>query len=182
MLHNDKSLDAMLSFLDWVAQKGKMKPATASALKAASNKVLASAQGSEKRDLSKLNFEQAFAEFERAEGRNLNADSRKTYRNRTRKAVDEFLAWRSDPENYAPSFPQRARHTKGMNGNTGTHKTGQARLALTFPEDVALSHQFPLRREVLIKILGLPRDLKMSEAKRLGAFLMTLCEDYEPEA
>lgn len=32
---------------------------------------------------------------------------------------------------------------------------------------------------VLIKIIGLPRDLKMSEAKPLGAFLMTLCEDYE---
>ena len=179
-------LEAMLSFLDWAAQKGVMKSATAGALKAASNKVLGGLAEDKKLDLSTVDVDAAYTKFSQSNGRALNADSLKTYLNRTKKAVEEFLAYKADPDNWKPSIPQRARQSKTANGSAkaglaGGRQVGQTALPLHFPEDVALTHQFPLRPQQIIKILGLPRDLKTAEAKRLAAFLITLCEDYEPE-
>ena len=183
-----KSLDELLSFLDWAAQKGVMKSATVSAMKAASNKVLGGLDEKTKQDLSTIDVEAAFKKFRKTDpnASGLNRDSLKTYLNRTKKAVDEFLAYKADPDNWTPSIPQRARQSKNANGSAraglaGGRQAGQTALPLQFPEDVVLTHQFPLRPHQVIKILGLPRDLKTAEAKRLAAFLMTLCEDYEPE-
>ncbi|MFQ5627585.1 MAG: hypothetical protein ACE5I1_02400 [bacterium] len=184
----NQSLNEMLSFLDWAAQKGIMKSATASAMKAASNKVLGGLDENTKKDLSKIDVEAAFKKFRKTDpnASGLNRDSLKTYLNRTKKAVEEFLAYKTDPDNWTPSIPQRARQSKNGNsravaGLAGGRQAGQTALPLHFPEDVALTYQFPLRPHQVIKILGLPRDLKTAEARRLAAFLMTLCDDYEAE-
>lgn len=179
-----QSLDDLLAFLDWAAQKGKMKSATASAMKAASNKVLGGLSDAQKKDLAQVDIEAAFAHFRQADGQALNADSLKTYLKRTKKAVEEFWAYKADPDNWTPSIHQRARQSKNGSataGLAGGRQVGQTALPLAFPDDVALTHQFPLRPHQVVKILGLPRDLKTAEAKRLAAFLLTLCEDYEAE-
>lgn len=180
---HDASAESLAKFLDWVSQSGAMKAATASALKAASNKVLAVLSDKERRDLSKVDLVETFEKFERESAQGLNADSLKTYRKRTRKAIEEFLAYRRDPENWRPSIPQRSRLSKSANGHPApvvqTKVSRQASLPLTFPDEEFLSFNFPLRPQVTLKIMGVPRDLKTAEAKRLATFLMTLCEDYE---
>jgi len=39
---------------------------------------------------------------------------------------------------------------------------------------------FPLRRDFMIK-LNLPSDLKSDEVKRMAYYLLTLCQDFNPE-
>ena len=183
------SFNDLLSFLDWVAKIGKMKPSTARALKAASNKVLEILNENEKSDLSKINIDETFDRFKNLNSQGLTPDSLKSYRSRTKKAVYEFLSYKNDPENWKPSIPQRSRQSTTNNVGKKTD-TKSSKDAVNYvdksrlkdkPEEPSLTHQYPLRNDITIKIVGLPRDLKLIEAKRLSAFLTTLCEDYAPE-
>jgi hypothetical protein len=46
------------------------------------------------------------------------------------------------------------------------------------PSGLPLS--YPLRSDFLAQVV-IPRDLTLSEAKRLGAFLLTIAVDYQPD-
>lgn len=188
---NNLSFDSLMSFLDWVAEKGMMKSTTASALKAATNKVLSVLDENDRNDLSKIDIDETFNRFKNQNDQGLSPDSLKTYRSRTKKAVDEFLSYRKDPEHWKPSISQRSKQSKSLSDklklkNHDSLKSsnlqsdnGQSTQNI---EGLSITHQFPLRGDTTVKIIGLPRDIKVVEAKRLSAFLLTLCEDYEPQA
>jgi hypothetical protein len=49
-----------------------------------------------------------------------------------------------------------------------------------FARRSGISLDFPLRDDFLAQVI-VPRDLKVNEARRLCAFVMTLAGDYEPK-
>lgn len=185
---NDLSFDNFLQFLDWTAQKGKIKSSTVSALKVASNKVLGVLENEEKKDLSKIDLDEVFDRFKNLNAHKFSPESLRVYKSRTNNALNDFFSYQQSPENWKPSISQRSRQTKAKNNQRYERTTSNVPNQIDRDsqgtsqkqETSSLSHSFPLRSDVIVKIDGLPLDFKQSEAKRLSAFLLALCEDYQP--
>jgi hypothetical protein len=120
-------------------------------------------------------------------------ESLNTYRNRVALAIQEFTSWRDDPATYKPRGLNGKSRTKSANGakssnermapqervSKGTSKASEKREAETLVSS-GLTLSFPLRSDFLAQVV-IPRDLTAVEAKRLGAFLLTIAVDYQPE-
>jgi len=190
-------VEALITFLDTASETGKMKPATAHALKMASKRVLEVLTPAEKSDLEKVDIDKVLDTFKQKKGKGLREGSLKTYLNRTKRAYTEFSAYRQDPQNWQSSIaPRNVKSKAGSKAKAGTVKAkGPGRpkgkrgrkpaapvvqaVAVDVPP---ITHQYPLRQNETVKISGLPRDLKVTEAKRIAAFLYALCDDFKPNA
>jgi len=103
--------DNLITFLDFVAEKGLMKRQTAVSYKKACNVILKILDEREANDLSKINLEAVFQRHRNlAAGRILPATLR-SYEARTRAAIDGFIEYVKDPSSWKPSVQQRTRRT-----------------------------------------------------------------------
>lgn len=183
----NKSLSDLTRFLSYVESKGLMKPATIRSWKAACNKVLGILEENERNDISNVELENIFTRFENKNSQDFTPTSLQTYKNRVKKALSEFFAYRNNPSTWKPSLSQRSvRQSKNKylaeNQNNPeievVDQNGSDSAAKGKYQEL-LTHKFPLRDGIIINISGVPMDLKALEAKRIGAFLSTLCEDFK---
>ena len=142
----------------------------------------------EKKDLSKIDLDEVFNRFKNLNAHKFSPESLKVYKSRTNNALNDFFAYQKSPENWKPSISQRSRQTKAKNNHRSERTTSNVpnqvnrdfQVTNQNQDTSSLSHSFPLRSNVIVRIEGLPLDFKQSEAKRLSAFLLALCEDYQP--
>lgn len=185
----DLSFESLINFLDWAASKGHLKESTAKAQKAACNQVFGILDEEEKEDISKVKIDTVFDRYKNLSGQSLNPDSLKAYRSRLQKALEGFLSYKKDPEHWKPPIAKRSRSRKSPAEKAAANKAdlnfevANQTMPLQLESeklDDRLVYPFPLRAGVTVRIVGLPTDLKVLEAKRLGTFLLTLAEDYNP--
>ena len=101
--------DNLISFLDFVAEKGLMKSQTALGYKKACNIILGILDETEAADLSKINLEKVILRHRNlAAGRILPA-TLKAYEARTRAAIGGFIEYTKDPSSWKPTVQQRTR-------------------------------------------------------------------------
>jgi hypothetical protein len=174
---NKFSLNNLLEFLDNAVKWGHMNRNTANAQKAACSQVLNILDISEKSDVRTLDMESVFKRYVNLNPGKIKPDSLKTYRSRVEKAVEAFLEYQKDPTNWKPTFQQRKRLQR-------TDAAGEIKnpLSSTGPDmfTKTLSVPFPIREDLTIMISNIPRDFKVSEAKRLAVFLEALAIDFTP--
>src|SRR5687768_2397358 len=104
---NDRSLQGLLGFLDWMAQKGLMPKNTAFGRKAASSKVLGVLDPEELSDVTQVDIEEAMKRFANLQGKNYHPNSIAVYRSRVTAAISDFERWLSDPASFKPGGIQR---------------------------------------------------------------------------
>jgi len=186
----DYSVEALLSFLDWAATKGKMNQRTAEGRKVACNRLFSVLDEDERADVRTLDLDDIAARFHNLQGTSYTQSSLREYRRRVEKAITDFLEWKKDPSSWRPSTASPKTRDKGERSETlrsekprGTGSSVQPR---SIPPSWSPTEQpvypYPLRPEVTVLISNLPRDLTLAEARRLGAFLQTLAVDYSPNA
>jgi hypothetical protein len=182
-----KSVSDLLSFLDYVGSKGLMKPATIGSWKAACKQVFGILEADEGNNIDEIDLEGVFTRFENKNSQDFTPNSLQTYKSRVKKAISEFLSFKRNPSNWKPSLPQRpARQIKSKSfpGNSDDSEIedsdpNEQNIGAIEKNKDMMTHRFPLRDGITINISGVPRDLKLIEAKRIGAFLSTLCEDFK---
>ena len=191
----DFSRAALARFIEFVVAKGLVHPATAQGWRVATTKVLEQLSPEELEDVRKIDVEGTFKSFlNRYPGR-LSPASVGEYRRRVSRAIEEFVRWMEDPGSYAFRSPPRhartdgRRHAKTPAGDAEAPELPASRGAppgsrngITpggvtggIPGGIAL--EYPLRPEVLAQVI-IPRDLTVEEARRMGAFLVTLAVDF----
>ncbi|MEK7953552.1 hypothetical protein [Luteolibacter soli] len=183
----DTSGKALLEHWTWAASKGLMNSATAASLKSASAKVIGILDDWETSDVRKIDTEDLILRFQNLHARDFTPSSLETYASRFRKAVQLFNDYVSNPAGWRVSGrPKKAKAKEEIRKNGGTSGTD---LPQSSPpgngvddkplhgETHLISYPFPLRRGLTVK-LSLPEDLTSIEAKRLGAFLMTLSSEF----
>jgi hypothetical protein len=157
----DYSRAALARFIEFVVAKGLVHPATAQGWRVATAKVLEELSAEELADVRRIDVERTFKEFlNRYPGR-LSPASVGEYRRRVSRAIEEFVRRRLDVTPVAGPMPIRARPGSPV----------QARTA----DGIAL--EYPLRPDLLAHVV-VPRDLTVEEARRMGAFLVTLAVDF----
>lgn len=182
----DYSRVALARFIEFVVAKGLVHPATAQGWRVATTKVLEDLTPAQAEDVRRIDVEATFKEFlNRYPGR-LSPASVGEYRRRVGRAIEEFVRWMEDPGSYGFRSPARA--TKGdprrrpeaapasSSNPTRPQPRGQAP---DRPDGISL--EYPLRPDLLAQVV-VPRDLTVEEARRMGAFLVTLAVDFRPSS
>jgi hypothetical protein len=182
----DYSRAALARFIEFVVAKGLVHPATAQGWRVATSKVLEDLTPAEGEDVRRIDVEATFKGFlNRYPGR-LSPASVGEYRRRVGRAIEEFVRWMEDPGSYAFRSPPRAPKAEARrrldpapapSPNAARPRASASTPGL--PEGIAL--EYPLRPDLLAHVV-VPRDLTVEEARRMGAFLVTLAVDFKPSS
>lgn len=178
----DYSRAALARFIEYVVAKGLVNPSTAQGWRVAASKVLEELTPEEMADVRRIDVDAVFRAFlNRYPGR-LSPASVGEYRRRVGRAIEEFVVWMENPAAYgnrAAAWAARSEKTraKGRAAPAGGAPVEPARVRT--PPGEALALDYPLRPGFLAQVV-VPPDLTVDEARRMGAFLLTLAPDYRP--
>lgn len=182
---SDYSVGALLEWLEWAGERGLMNRTTARLRRTSCQRVFEVLDDDETSDLRTLNLEDIFTRFANTAGTELSPNSLRDYRGRMEAAVEEFLRYRSDPVNYKPSGRKLlVTNSQMRGGRTAAERERRTRTRTESTEEkdpaqaTGLEYPFPLRENVIIYLKGVPTDLSLSEAQRLGRFVQSLAIDY----
>lgn len=193
----DYSRAALARFIEFVVAKGLVHPATAQGWRVATTKVLEELSPAERADVRTIDVETTFKQFlNRYPGR-LSPASVGEYRRRVGRAIQEFVRWMEDPGSYAFEASRGGR-TGGRRSLAAAPADARGRPASESPVPAAarstdapaagaafppplpgMALDYPLRADTLARVV-VPRDLTVDEARRMGAFLLTLAVDFRP--
>lgn len=180
----DKSVSALLEFLDWTSEKGIMAKNTVSGRKAAVGNVLGVLDPEEKGDVSSIDLDGAMTRFINLEGKKYNTSSLNVYKSRTNAAINDFLSYIEDPLAFRPHSSKNEK--KGLGTNPPKRiKRKQHKEPSTSPDEsnapVSVSHSdsakvFPIqiRENLVVRIHGLPFDLTPAEAERIASVVKAM--------
>jgi len=186
----DYSKTAFLKFLTFVEDKGLVGRSTAQGWRVAAGKILDDLSASESADLRQLDVAPAFRRFANKNAGDFTPKTLSEYRKRAKAAIDNFVTWVGAPDAYEPkgrTAPGKSSQSKGSDTRPKATSGQRAHSERTEgpvvgsqspAEPTMLSLPYPIRAGVLAHI-SVPRDMKAEEAKRLGAFLMTLATDFK---
>lgn len=190
----DYSRAGLARFIEFVVDKNLVHPATAQGWRVATTKVLEDLPAEDGSDVRRLDVEATFRAFLNRNPGRLSPASVGEYRRRVGRAIEEFVRWVEDPGAYAfrgaPRAPRaelRRRPEPGsgerdLPARPATGLAAAARAAATARASVpgaGISLEYPLRPDLLAQVV-VPRDLTVEEARRMGAFLVTLAVDFRP--
>lgn len=187
-MENEFSKDALLKFIDFSIDKGLVKAQTGKAWRVATSKLLTDLAKTEEADVRVIDVDVAARKLANRDPGALSPDSLTHYRQRVAAAIQEFVSWRNDPTAYKPRGANgKPRAKQSENGAAAQERKAASKRATSEPivkevpvNSGGLPLAYPLRPDFLAQVV-IPRDLKVEEAKRLGAFLLTLASDFSPE-
>jgi len=172
----DKSLNALIEFLEWTAEKGLMAKNTVGGRKAAVSAVLGILDPEEKGDVTAVDLDSAMMRFVNLQGKKYNTSSLNVYKSRTNAAIGDFRKWLDDPLSFKPQANkvEKKPQSKGAKAPKETRaKSGQADLQQ--PSTSSSPHQasanvfpIPIRENIVVRIHGLPFDLTAAEAEKIA--------------
>ncbi|MEP6571295.1 MAG: hypothetical protein ABJD11_01325 [Gemmatimonadota bacterium] len=178
----------MASFLSYVSEKGLINRSTAQGWRVASTRVLDDLSPAEAADVRLIDVELTFKQFVNRNPGQLSPASLGEYRRRVGTALAEFVTWASDPAAYRPRFlareargetSARAERSRAPRSYDSAAGVTQRTPGFSTVNHEGLPLPFPIRPDFLAQVI-VPRDLSMQEARRLGAFLLTLAVDFRP--
>lgn len=162
----------------WAAKKGLMNPTTARLMRNASVQVLSALEGWEQLDVMGLDPQDALKRFRNLEGRKLKPRSLQDYRHRFELALDSYRSYVESPEAWKGPGQERPARPETNGTQMVRHTNRKPEILRSASVNTALvEYPFPIRD--LTAKLSLPRDLKVTEAKRLTAFIMSLAIDSD---
>jgi hypothetical protein len=176
-MNGKKSRQALLDFLDYLARKGLMNKTTASARKAAANKILGILEADEADDVTSLDLDDVLMRFSNISGANYTPDSLNTYKSRLKSAIDDFSSYVENPMSFRPSIANTGRRaTERQKLSSGDDRSSHPMLspkreASTFLPAPAASVSIlpiPIRPDLTVHVQGLPYDLTSAEAAKIA--------------
>ncbi len=179
----DFSKKALVRFLDTVVEKGLMNSNTAGGQKAACSKILDDVADSD--DVRGIDINTAVIRYNNRNPGVLSPNSLAEYQRRVSRAISDFVRYVENPAGFKPrnrgATTRTGRKSESKPEPAAKHEVSPQPVhsAPTSPTSLGLPLSFPLRPDFLAQVV-IPRDLTVEEAKRLGAFLLTLASDFSP--
>lgn len=182
---------ALIRFLDVAIQQGLVNANTGGGWKAACGRILEDVADTD--DIRSIDFKTAVVRYNNKHPGELSPNSLREYERRLGVITKEFVSYTSDPARYKPRSRGPAlgngKNDEAKQGSGPRPKTAQrAEQQAALPEApsrpavaAGLSLEFPMRPDFLAQVV-VPRDMKVDEARRFSAFIMTLASDFSPGA
>lgn len=184
----NRSLAELNLFLDYLGTKGLMTKNAVVGRKAAVGKVLGVLDPEEVEDVLTINLDQTMKRFINLEGKGYTQGSLKSYRSRVAASLSDFEAYLQDPMSFKPggaksaSRPEKRSESKKFKVDRATEKTGSAKLDEPRGEVASTGSNvlpIPIRENLVIRIFGLPFDLKPNEANKIASVVRAMAIDLE---
>jgi hypothetical protein len=183
----DYSRAALARFIEFVVAKGLVHPATAQGWRVATAKVLEELPPDQVADVRRIDVPTTFKAFLNRNPGRLSPASVGEYRRRVGRAIEEFIRWVEDPGSYAFRPPARAarpdarRRLEAAPPGSITPARPRSPTSPELPQRPGedITFEYPLRPDLSAEV-KVPRDLTVEEARRMGAFLVTLAVDFKP--
>jgi hypothetical protein len=189
----DYSRAALARFIEFVVDKNLVHPATAQGWRVATTKVLEELPAEGTADVRRIDVDATFRTFLHRNPGRLSPASVGEYRRRVGRAIEDFVRWVEDPGAYAfrgaprppRAEPRRRPDSAGERGASAPRSGGSHESARSAGPSAGgiqateISLEYPLRPDQLAQVV-VPRDLTVEEARRMGAFLVTLAVDFRP--
>jgi hypothetical protein len=181
--------EGLIAFLEWAARTGELSPNTAASYKTAVTQVLEiDGDAWSSTNIQELSVDRQLDRFARLRASRYNATSLRTYGNRFRAAIKNYLNFLEDPTNVRRNQPPVSRAKNPEKGGTTPAKprdrATRANPAPSAPSKGEptdlIQYPFPLRSGVMV-YLSLPRDLRRDESQRIAAFVASLAIDPSPD-
>lgn len=175
---DDFSKSALVEFLDFLGRKGLMNAATVSSRKAAVNTLLGILSDEEASDVRNLDIDLVATRFLSLRGADFKPDSVKVYKSRVSGAIQDFVNYRKDPLAFRPSASPRRTTGRRETVETRTPERPSGDERLVRPssfEDV--SFPIPIRSDVIVRLVGIPSDLTIREARKIANVIMALAPE-----
>jgi hypothetical protein len=173
---NNKSMEGLIEFLDWTAEKGLMTKNTVNGRKAAVSGVLGVLAPEEKGDVTVLDLDTVMSRFINLQGKKYNPSSLNVYKSRIKTAINDFRGYLNDPLAFKGSggkvekkpsnnSAKLKKQSETLGNSESSHNTSPPSMAYQ-----ASANVFPIqiRENVVVRIHGLPFDLTQSEAERIA--------------
>ncbi len=172
----DYSREALGRFIDFVVEKGLVNSSTAQGWRVATNKVLEELSPADRADVRRIDVDGVFRGFLNRNPGRLSPVSVGEYRRRVGRAIEEFVKWVENPGGYGSrSAAWQARLDARPRLRTPSLRDRERPAPLA----AGIALNYPLRPGFLAQVT-VPRDLTVDEARRMGAFLLTLAPDFKP--
>ncbi len=186
MESSDYSKAALMAFIQTLAKKGLANAHTADGLRVAADRILGGLSPQEEADVRKIDVGLAVKRVHNKSPGKFKPSSLAEYGRRVEMLLKEFVRYHENPTTYTGigrgTPTTRKAGAKGRGAKTAFRAPTKATLVSppAAPVFQHLSLDYPLRPDFLAQIV-VPRDLRVEEARRLGAFVMTLATDYTPK-
>ncbi len=174
----DFSRDALARFIDYVVDKNLVNPSTAQGWRVATTKVLAELTAEERADVRRIDVDATFKQFLNRNPGRLSPASTGEYRRRVGRAIDEFVSWMENPAGYGSRTAAWTAKSESRPRSRPRPQPAPAP-ASESSEHGGVALSFPVRPGFLAQVM-VPADLTVDEARRMGAFLLTLAPDFRP--
>jgi len=177
------SSENLVRFLVMAADKGLMNKNTALAIRNATGKVLDVLEDHERIDVRSIDRERVFQRFQNLNGMKYSPESLTTYRSRFTTALDEFVAYTTNPSAYKPQGRKSASSKKTQAGTQARVKKTKSKTIANDRSDAPLLQAtssspadslmipVPIREGAMVRIFGIPTDLTVDEAKKISAVI-----------
>ena len=176
----------LLEFLDHAGNRGLMTKVSAQSLKSACATVFSILDEDEPEDVFSIDLDGLFARYDNIKGMEVSPNTLRAYHQRVRQAVSDFQRYKANPSQWKPSGGQRSNSggKRSSKSATANQKEGDQHSQTNQPVRGPVSadeitHQFPLRRDVIVNISGIPFDVTRSEMARMTAYLSNLVAEAD---
>jgi len=183
---NGYSAKEFINFIDYLADKGLLKKATASARKAAAVAFLDILDEDEKLDIRAIDLDNLAMRFANIQGAKFTPQSLTTYKSRYNSALKDFLSYRENPLGFVPNISQRSKRGKAKpekypvkSATSATTEDKPAAQPSVTPDltGETIIFPIPLRKGVIVKVAGVPVDLTSTEAEKISDVIKALATE-----
>ena len=176
----------LLEFLDFAGNKGLMTKANAQSLRSACTAVFSIFDDAETDDVFATDLDDLFHRYENIKGMEVSPNTMKAYRQRVKQAISDFGRYKENPTQWKPAGGPRSNNAGKRSSKTptanprGTDPQAPADSSVLGPVSAdEITHQFPLRRDAVVRISGIPFDVTRSEMARMTAYLSNLVAEVD---
>jgi len=175
------SKDALLEFLKEAGMSGLMNPALAKSRRLAAEGLLLDLPARESNDLRELCLEKHCGRLNKQESATLRPEVVELYRDRVQGALNDFLTWRWNPDQFKPTNDEAIalRQRRDAQSNRSAEELARERIALSKTNLVPDLLPVPLREDRVVYIQNLPLDLTSEEASKLANVIRALSQQSD---
>jgi hypothetical protein len=182
-------------FISYLADKGLVPTLTAASMRTACDRIFSALSIDEQQNLAGLDVAAAVQRFMNKNPGVLSPDSAGVYRSRVQRTLEMLGRYNADPVGFRPEVAKP--RSNGATANDGRaasvpRQTRKRQPSAPPPGETpeptrqptpavvgAVTLTLPLRPDFVAQFI-VPRDLTTKEARRLGAYFLTIPIDYEP--
>ncbi|HEX3536259.1 MAG TPA: hypothetical protein VHU15_05795 [Stellaceae bacterium] len=175
-----QSREALVEFLDYLADKGLMAKNTAHGRKAAVTKVLSVLEPSEANNVTTVDIDDVVRRFGNLHGKKYTPGSLGTYKSRLRSALDDFQSYLNNPLAFRPTVQARERSRPKTDKSVSEALQQKSRPEFTRSSPMPMAAgsivPIPIRPDLTVYIQGLPYDLSETEARKIAAVVTAMAQ------